>query len=95
MIPMSRIDDLLNNAKLSELIHKNKVEEERKSRVIWVLAVIGAIASVAAIAYVVYRYVGSRYLNDFDGDFDYDELDDDFDFDEEDNIEKDTKNTDE
>ena len=58
-------------------------------------AVIGAIASVAAIAYIVYRYFGCRYLNDFDGDFDYDELDDDFDFDEEDDIEKKPKNTDE
>ena len=95
MIRMSRLDDLLNNAKLNELIHKNKVEEERKGRIIWVLAVIGAIASVATIAYIVYRYFGCRYLNDFDGDFDYDELDDDFDFDEEDDIEKKPKNTDE
>lgn len=96
MVHMSRIDDLLNNAKLSELIHKNKVEEERKSRIVWVLAVIGAIASVAAIAYAVYRYFGPSYLDDFDGDFDYDELDDDFDFDDEDDdIEKGTKNTDE
>ena len=71
------IDDLLNNAKLSELIHKNKVEEERKSRIIWVLAVIGAVAAVAGIAYAVYRFFTPDYLEDFEDDFD-DDFDDYF-----------------
>lgn len=83
---MNKIDELLNSAKLNELLHKNKVEDERKSRVLWVLAVIGAIASVAAIAYVVIRYFAPKYMDDFDGDFDYDELDDDFDFDDDDDL---------
>lgn len=76
---MTKIDELLNNAKLSELLHKNKVEEERKGRLVWVLAIIGAVASIALIAYGVTRYFAPKYLEDFDGDFDYDELDEDFD----------------
>lgn len=76
---MAKIDELLNNAKLNELLHRNKVEDERKSRVLWVLAVIGAVASIALIAYGVIRYFAPKYLDDFDGDFDYDELDEDFD----------------
>ncbi len=79
-----KIDDLMNNVKINQLLNKNKVEEERKSCIIWVLAIIGAIASVAAIAYVVYRHITPHYLDDFDGDFDYDEFDDDFDDDDED-----------
>lgn len=79
---MNKLDELLNNAKLSELLHKDKVEEQRKSRIIWFLAIVGAVASVAAIAYAVIRYFAPGYLDDFDGDFDYDELDDDFDFDD-------------
>lgn len=79
-----KFDDIVNNAKISQLLNKNKVEEERKSCIIWVLAIIGAIASVAAIAYAVYRHMTPRYLDDFDGDFDYDEFDDDFDDDDED-----------
>ena len=81
---MAKIDELLNNARISELIHRNKVEEQRRSGVMLFLAIIGAVASVAAIAYGVYRYFGPSYLNTFDGDFDYDELDDDFDFDDDD-----------
>ena len=79
-----KIDDLVSNAKNSQLINKNKADEDRKNCVLWVLAIIGAIASVAAIAYAVYRHVTPRYLDDFDGDFDYDEFDDDFDDDDED-----------
>ena len=82
VIMCGKIDDLVNNAKISQLISKNKVEEERKSCILWVLAIIGAVASVAAIAYAVYRHMTPRYLDDFDGYFDYDEFDDDFDDDE-------------
>lgn len=79
-----KIDDLVNSAKLNQILNKNKADEERKNCLIWILAIIGAIASVAAIAYAVYRHMTPRYLDDFDGDFDYDEFDDDFDDDDED-----------
>ncbi len=81
---MNKMDELLHNAKLNELLHRDKVENERKGRVFWVLAVIGAVATIAAIAYAVTRYFASDCMDDFDGDFDYDELDDDFDLDDDD-----------
>lgn len=79
-----KLDDIVNSAKLNQLLNKKSAEEERKNCVLWILAIIGVIASVAAIAYAVYRHVTPRYLDDFDGDFDYDEFDDDFDDDDED-----------
>lgn len=78
-----KIDDLVNSAKISQLLNKKNADEERKNCLLWVLAIIGVVASVAAIAYAVYRHVTPRYLDDFDGDFDYDEFDDDFDDDDE------------
>lgn len=77
-----KFDDIMNKAKISQLISKNKADEKKKSCILWVLAIIGAVASVAAIAYAVYRHMTPRYLDDFDGDFDYDEFDDDFDDDD-------------
>ena len=79
-----KIDDLVNSAKINQLLNKKNAEEKRKNCLLWVLAIIGVVASVAAIAYAVYRHVTPRYLDDFDGDFDYDEFDDDFDDDDED-----------
>lgn len=77
-----KFDDLVNNAKINQILNKNKADEERKNCLVWVLAIIGAVACMAAIAYAVYRHVTPRYLDDFDGDFDYDEFDDDFEDDE-------------
>lgn len=77
-----KFDDIVNSAKLTQLLNKKDADEERKNCLLWILAIIGVIASVAAIAYAVYRHVTPRYLDDFDGDFDYDEFDDDFDDDE-------------
>lgn len=77
-----KIDEIMNKAKINELLNKKKAEEENKTCLLWVLAIIGAIASVAAISYAVYRFMNPKYSN-FDGDFDYDEFEDDF---EEDDI---------
>lgn len=76
----SKIEDLLNASKLNELVHKKEVEEEKKSTLMWALAIIGAVASVALIAFAVYKYFTPDYLADLDDDFDddfYDDLDDD------------------
>ena len=76
----SKIEDLLNASKLNELVHKKELEEEKKSTVMWALAIIGAVASVALIAFAVYKYFTPDYLADLDDDFDddfYDDLDDD------------------
>ena len=71
-----KFEEMINNAKITELLNKKKAEEENKSFVLWILAIIGAVAAVAAIAFAVYRYMNPKYA-DFDGDFDYDEVEDD------------------
>ena len=77
-----KFDELMNKAKINELLNKKKAEDENKTCLLWILAIIGAIASVAAISYAVYRFMNPKYAN-FDGDFDYGEFEDDF---EEDDI---------
>ena len=71
------MDTVVNNIKVAELLNKKQAEEENKSCLLWILAIIGAVAAVAAIAFAVYRFMIPKY-KDFDGDFDYDEFEDDF-----------------
>lgn len=52
----NKIDEMLNAAKLNELIHRKQIEDDKKSAIICILAVIGAIAAVAAIAFAVFKY---------------------------------------
>ncbi|MDD3362626.1 MAG: hypothetical protein PHW34_13235 [Hespellia sp.] len=79
---MSKMEELIAESRLNELIHK-KEAEKNKNVVVWVLAIIGAVAAVAAIAYAVYCFLTPDYLEDFEEDFD-----DDFDdyFSEEDQV---------
>ena len=72
-----KIEEMMNHAKIAELLNKKKAEEENKNVVLWPLAIVGAVAAVAAIAFAVYRYMNPKYA-DFDGEFDYDEFEDDF-----------------
>ena len=73
---MNKIEEMIAETKLSEILHKNEAEKQ-KNTVIWVLAIIGAIAAVAGIAYAVYRFFTPYYLEDFEDDFD-DDFDDYF-----------------
>ena len=73
---MNKIEEMIAESKLSEILHKNEAEKQ-KNTVIWVLAIIGAIAAVAGIAYAVYRFFTPDYLADFEDDFD-DDFDDYF-----------------
>lgn len=73
----NKLEDLLNAAKLNELIHKKELEEKNKNNILVGLAIIGAIAAVAAIAFAVYKYFTPDYLDDFEDDFE-DEFEDDF-----------------
>ena len=68
-----KIEEMMNHAKIAELLNKKKAEEENKNFVLWLLAIVGAVAAVAAIAFAVYRYMNPKYA-DFDGEFDYDEF---------------------
>lgn len=71
---MVKLDDLLEVIKAKELLKK---EDDRRTCVLWVLAIVGAIAVIAGIAYAVYRYMTPDYLDDFDDDFDDDFEDED------------------
>ena len=72
---MSKINDMVTTSKLKDLLKK---EEEKKSKVCWILVSILAVAAVAGIAYALYKYFTPKYYDEFDDDFDYDEFDDDF-----------------
>lgn len=73
---MNKIEEMIAESKLSEILHKNEAEKQ-KNTVIWVLAIIGAVAAVAGIAYAVYWFFTPDYLEDFEDDFD-DDFDDYF-----------------
>ena len=72
----NKFEDLINAAKVSELLHKKELEEKNKNAIVIVLAVLGAIAAVAGIAFAVYKYLTPDYLEDFDPDDDYIEFSD-------------------
>ncbi len=79
---MSKVEELIAETKLNELLHR-KQDEKQKNTILWILAIVGAVAAVAGIAYAVYRFFTPDYLEDFEEDFD-----DDFDdyFSEEDQV---------
>lgn len=73
---INKLDDILENAGVNEILGRKKEEEKKCNTLLWVLAIIGAVAAVAAIAYAVYRYFKPDYLEDFDDDFDDDFFED-------------------
>ena len=79
---MNRVEELIAETKLKDLLNRNE-EEKKKNTIIWILAIIGLVAAIAAIAYGVYKFFTPDYLEDFE-----DEFDEDFDdyFSEEDQI---------
>ena len=50
----NKLEELMNTAKINELLHKKELEEKNKNGIIIALAIIGAVAAVAAIAYAVF-----------------------------------------
>lgn len=74
----NKVEELLNTARINELLHKKELEEKNKNTIVIVLAIIGAIAAVAGIAFAVYKYLTPDYLDDMDSDDMYDSFDDDF-----------------
>ena len=74
----NKLEELMNTAKINELLHKKELEEKNKNGIIIALAIIGAVAAVAAIAYAVIRHLERDYLDDFDADDFGDNFDDDF-----------------
>ena len=51
---------------------KDKLDEQNKKKVLWILAIIGAVVAIVAIAFAVYRFFAPDYLEDFEEDFDED-----------------------
>ena len=78
---MSRIEDMIQETKLYEMLQKRD-QEKMKKTLIWILAILGAVAAIAGIAYAVYRFVAPKYLDEFEDDFD-DDFEDEFFEDEE------------
>lgn len=74
----NKLEELMNTAKINELLHKKELEEKNKNGIIIALAIIGAVAAVATIAYAVFRHLERNYLDDFDADDFGDNFDDDF-----------------
>ncbi len=74
---MKKIEDLVSsNAKLAELLHLKKEEEEfeKKNTALYVFAIVGAIAAIVLIAYLVYRYLHPVYVEDGELEDEYEEL---------------------
>lgn len=74
----NKLEELMNTAKINELLHKKELEEKNKNGIIIALAIIGAVAAVATIAYAVFRHLERDYLDDFDADDFGDNFDDEF-----------------
>lgn len=82
---MNKLENLIDMARLNELLGKKEEKKKEYHTLVWVLAVIGAIAAVAAISYAVYRHLNPRYLDDFEDDFE-DEFEDEESEEEEDDF---------
>ena len=76
-----KLEELINNSALGELLHKEEVKKEKKHTALIVLAIVGAVVLIAGAAYAAYRFFAPDYLDDFEDEFE-DEFDDDF-FDDE------------
>ena len=61
-------NDLISVAKLTELFSK-KIDEERKTKLLWILAIVGAVAAVVVAAHYIYKFfapdASGRFLPDF------------------------------
>lgn len=82
---MNKLENLIEAAKLNEILGKKEEPKKKCNPVVCALAVVGAIAAVAAIAYAVYRYFTPNYLDDFEDDFE-DEFEDEEGEDDEDDF---------
>ena len=77
---MSKLENIVDMAKINELLGKKEKEQKKCNVLLWVFAIIGVIVAIAAICYAVYRYMAPDYLEDFEDDFEddfYDDEDDD------------------
>ena len=83
ILPQGSIINVLKgvNDMKNELFSK-KIDEERKTKLLWILAIVGAVAAVVVAAHYIYKFFAPDYMDDFEDEFE-DEFEDDF-FDDED-----------
>lgn len=84
---MNKMEELINMAKISDFMHRQELEDEKKKTVCLVFAIIAGIAAIAVIAYGLYKYLSKEddmdvfeddFEDDFDEDFEEDDEEDDF-----------------
>lgn len=78
---MEKMEELISAAKLSKLLAKD--EEGKRSKLLWIIAIIGAAAAVALLAVCIYKFFAPDYMDDFEDEFEDDFEDDFFDDDDE------------
>lgn len=79
---MNKMDEILSFAKISEFMHRQELEEEKRKTVCLVLAIIAGIIAVAGIAFGIYKFLSrDKDVEDYEDDFedDFDDFEDDFD----------------
>jgi len=74
---MAKFEEIMNAAKLNDLLKKREEEESKKNTLVWVFALLGAVVCIAGIAYAVYRFMNNNQdeYDDFDDDFEDDFFD--------------------
>lgn len=78
---MNKMEELVSVAKLTDFL-KRREGEEKKSKILWIVAIIGAVVAIAVVALCIYKFFAPDYMDDFEDEFE-DEFEDDF-FDDED-----------
>ena len=51
----NKMEELLGMTKLADFLSK-RADEEKKSRFLWIMAIIGAVAAIAVAAYFIYKF---------------------------------------
>ncbi len=74
---MSKMEELMEMMKASELFHKKEEKKECCKTIQWALAIIGAIAVAAVAIYAIYRHFKPDYLEDLEDEFEDDFEDED------------------
>lgn len=54
---MNKLENLLEAARINELVGRKVEEEKKNNKLVWILAIIGAVVVIAGIAYAVFRYM--------------------------------------
>lgn len=62
------MDELIGAAKFSNLLSK-KEESDRRSKLLWIIAIVGAIVAIVVIANLIYKFFAPDYMDDFEDEF--------------------------